>query len=117
MTKAGPQFFAVPIMDAESWGLRQHVQHAHLFRLRAAENHRWLAVVGTSGVSQVIDPHGRVVSSLPPMRPGILKGTLHPISDLSLYTQIGWLLPWGLLILFVMQIAWIARRPHGRVSL
>ena len=110
MTLAGAEFFAVPIMDAESWGLRQHVQHAHLFRLRAAENRRWMAVVGTSGVSQIIDPQGKVITQLPTMRPGILQGTLHPRSDLSLYTRIGWLLPWALLASLPILIAGIALR-------
>ena len=110
MTSAGAEFFAVPIMDAESWGLRQHEQHAHLFRLRAAENRRWMAVVGTSGVSQIIDPQGNVITQLPTMKPGILQGTLHPRNDLTIYTRIGWLLPWALLASLPILIAGIAFR-------
>ena len=116
MTSAGAEFFAVPIMDAESWGQRLHVQHAHLFRLRAAENRRWMAVVGTSGVSQIIDPQGNVITQLPAMKPGILQGTLHPRTDLTIYTRIGWLLPWALLASLPILIAGIAFRSSSNSS-
>ena len=65
MTAAGAEMFIVPIMDAESWTARQHDQHAELFRIRACENGRWMFVCATSGVSQVIDPHGSVHARLP----------------------------------------------------
>jgi apolipoprotein N-acyltransferase len=94
MTLKGAEFFAVPIMDAVSWGLRQHLQHAHLFRLRAAENRRWMAVVGTSGVSQIIDPRGKTTHEIAPMKPGILEGSVSARTDLTFFTRFGWIIPW-----------------------
>jgi len=40
-------------------------QHAGMFRHRALENGRWMAVASTSGRTQVIDPHGVVRAELP----------------------------------------------------
>jgi apolipoprotein N-acyltransferase len=94
MTAAGAEMFVVPVMDAESWTTRQHDQHAELFRIRACENGRWMLVCATSGVSQVIDPHGHVHARLPALAQGNLIGTLKRKTDLTLYTRIGWLAPW-----------------------
>ncbi len=103
MTKAGAEFFAVPSMDVDTWGARQHLQHSMLFRLRACENARWMLVCSSSGVSQVIDPHGQVHASLPPMEIAELSGTLSRENRLTFYTLYGWLIPW---LLFVGGVVW-----------
>lgn len=105
MTAAGAETFIVPIMDAESWTARQHDQHAELFRIRACENGRWMFVCATSGVSQVIDPHGHVHARLGAMRQGPLIGAIRRESKLTFYTRFGWLVPWCVLGLAV--VCWI----------
>lgn len=101
----GAEYFAVPIFDAQSWSAHQHVQHALLFRLRAAENARWFACAASSGVSQIIDPHGHVHGSLPPMETGTLTYRINRRGDLTVFAQVGWLFPWltfgGSIILLV----------------
>jgi apolipoprotein N-acyltransferase len=97
MTAAGAEMFIVPIMDAESWTARQHEQHAGLFRMRARENGRWMFVCGSSGVSQVIDPRGRVRSRLSALAQGPLVGRIQAEEKLTVYTRFGWLTPWGVL--------------------
>lgn len=97
MTRAGAEFFAVPSMDVDTWGARQHLQHSMLFRLRACENGRWMLVCASSGVSQIIDPHGQVHGNLPPLEIAELAGTLARESGLTCYTLCGWLVPWLLL--------------------
>ncbi len=87
----GAEILLVPSMDAISWGERQHLQHAELFKHRAAENGRWMAVAATSGRSQVIAPWGDVVDELPLMDPGILHGMVRIRSELTPYTTGGWL--------------------------
>lgn len=94
MTLAGAEFFAVPSMDAANWSARQHIQHAQLFRVRAAENRRCMAVAASSGVSQIINPTGRATASLAAMQQGTLSGTIMPLGTLTCYTRWGWLTPW-----------------------
>ena len=94
MAAHGAEYFAVPSFDAESWSANQHLQHAALFKLRAAENARWLACAASSGVSQIIDPHGSVHKSLPPMETGVLTYRIGKSDRITFFTRAGWLLPW-----------------------
>ncbi len=105
MTAAGAEFFVVPTMDAEKWSARQHDQHAELFRIRACENGRWIFVVATSGVSQLIDPNGQVHARLAALKQGTLSGTLRRETRLTFYTQYGWLTPW--LVLATASVIWL----------
>jgi apolipoprotein N-acyltransferase len=108
LTANGAEWFAVPIFDAQSWGEVQHRQHAQLARLRAAENARWFACAASSGVSQVIDPHGNVHAILPTMKSGVLVAQLGRNSGLTVFTRAGWLLPWVALAVTVGFAVWSA---------
>jgi apolipoprotein N-acyltransferase len=105
MTAAGAEMFVVPTMDAESWSARQHDQHAELFRIRACENGRWMFVVATSGVSQVIDANGQVHVRLAALEQGTISGLLKRETKLTFYTRFGWLIPWG--ILAIGAVCWL----------
>jgi apolipoprotein N-acyltransferase len=94
MTSAGAECFVVPIMDAAHWGLKQHLQHAELFRIRAAENGRGFFVQSTSGISQIIDPKGRVIAMAEPFTLARLEGNIDLRTELTRYTQWGWRFPW-----------------------
>ena len=121
MTAKGAGVFLIPIMDAESWTERQHLQHAQLFRHRAAENARWLAIAATSGQTQIINSSGDVTQSLPLMTPGVLTGTIHPHTHLTLFQRGGWL--FGPLCLAALPLLLVLalftlhqRRKSGSVS-
>lgn len=105
MTAAGAEFFAVPSMDGESWGAKQHWQHAELFRLRAYENARWMVVGPSSGMSQLIDPKGNRVLQLDPMKQGVMTGAIGKETRLTFFTRYGWLTPW--LILSAAILLWL----------
>ncbi len=116
MTAAGAEWFVVPTMDAESWSARQHDQHAELARIRACENARWMFVCATSGVSQVIDPHGMLHARLGALEQGALAGSIRRETRLTFYTRFGWLVPWGLLagavgcwIILMIPYQWIRK--------
>lgn len=113
MTSAGADFIVAPTMDALSWSLRQHEQHARLFQIRAAENRRWIAVAATSGVTQIIDHHGQVTARLPLVKEAALSGLLHTRADLTFFTRYGFLFPWLLpaLILVPLLRRHISRAP------
>jgi len=106
MTLDGAEFFAVPSMDAAHWGEKQHIQHAQLFRLRAAENRRPFIVAASSGVSQIINANGRSSQRIPQMVEDVLNGRIIPEKGLTFFTRWGWLTPW-LALAFVA--GWLAR--------
>ena len=117
MTCAGAGMFIVPIMDAASWTARQHDQHAELFRMRASENGRWMFVCGSSGTSQIIDPHGHVHARLPNLAQGTMIGTITPLQRQTFYTRAGWLLPWiNLTACVVCWILLLLNRPGKAVA-
>ena len=86
----GAAFFVAPTYDARHWTALQHEQHAMLYRCRAAETRRWYAVAASSGVSQCIDPAGRVRARSAAMHPEIIRSTVHARSDVTFHTRIGW---------------------------
>lgn len=94
MTASGAEFIVSPTMDALSWTLPQHEQHARLFQIRAAENRRWIAVAASTGVTQIIDASGHVTSRLPLVNEATLIGRLHPLTELTFYTRFGHGFPW-----------------------
>ncbi len=105
MTVSGAQLFMVPVMDAISWTRRQHDQHAELFRIRAAENGRWMFVCATSGVSMAIDPHGHLHGRLGALEQGTLVASVKREKRITGYTRFGWLAPW--MILGVAALGWL----------
>ncbi len=110
LTYGGAEFFVAPTFDAAGWSATQHWQHAALFRLRAVENGRWLACAASSGVSQIIDPHGQVHCYLPPFAPGVLSYRLTPRQQMTFYTRYGWLFPWLTTLAAVILLAGAAIR-------
>lgn len=117
MTLAGAEAFVVPIMDAVSWSARQHEQHAELFRIRACENGRWMFVCATSGVSQIIDPHGSVHGSLPALAQDSLTGVIRRETGIPFYVRWGWMVPWA--VLAAATVAWwivLSLRKRGSLS-
>ncbi len=105
MTAAGAEMFVVPTMDAESWTASQHDQHAELTRIRACENRRWIFVVATSGVSQLIDPNGHLHARLPALQQGTISGILKRETAQTFYTRFGWLTPW--VVLAAATCGWV----------
>ena len=112
MTAAGAELFVVPTMDAEKWTARQHDQHAELFRIRACENGRWIFVVATSGVSQLIDPNGHVHARLAALEQGTISGIMKRETKLTFYTGFGWLVPW--VVLALAAVWWLVLLLPGK---
>ncbi|HET7707170.1 MAG TPA: apolipoprotein N-acyltransferase, partial [Thermoanaerobaculia bacterium] len=65
---------------------RQHLDQA---RLRAIENDRYLLRAGTTGISAVIDPSGRIIEELPMGRDGIIFASFQPKTDVTPYVRFG----------------------------
>ncbi|MFT3990578.1 MAG: nitrilase-related carbon-nitrogen hydrolase [Luteolibacter sp.] len=107
MTKEGAEMIVIPTMDAETWSVRQHEQHAELACIRACENGRWAFACATSGVSQVIDSHGHVHARLAALEQGVMTQTMKRETALTFYTCFGWLCPWVSLVLAAVGWVWV----------
>lgn len=107
MTANGAEYFIVPSLDAMSWGVQQHVQHAELFRHRAAENGRWMIVCAGSGTTQLIDDHGNRIVALPLMEEALLDAVLEKKTGLTFFTRAGWLFPWVAMSAGAIWMLWL----------
>src|SRR6185312_4275558 len=93
-----------------SVGPAQHADHA---RLRAVEEGLPLIRVGNSGLTELVDPLGRVTKSLPPETIGVLD--VVPANRLpgTLFTRFGYW-PLALVLLAGLACAWWSSRPRRR---
>ena len=72
--RKGAKLLSVITNDAwwgDTPGYRQHLSYASL---RAIETRRWIARCGNTGISAIIDPAGRIVSSTKWWEPATLEG-------------------------------------------
>jgi len=65
---------------------RQHLNQA---RLRAVETDRYLLRAGTTGISALVDPTGRILEELPMGRQGIIYAGFHPRTSITPYVRLG----------------------------
>lgn len=89
LTLSGANMLAV--LTSDGWVGRQSagLQHATFAPLRAVENRRSVARAAATGISELIDPYGRTVRSLPMFQQGIVTGELPLRTELTLYTRLG----------------------------
>ena len=90
----------------ESIAIPQHLQIA---RVRAAEAGRYLLRAANRGITAVIDPHGRVVETIPAFKPGVLRATVRGYTGSTPYARVG-NYPVVLLALAALVAAYAAAR-------
>ncbi len=77
LIRKGAQAIIAPTMDVEDWGERQHLLHARVAPIRAAEYGIPIFRLCSSGISQAIDQHGKILGTAPfPGQSRTLKATL-----------------------------------------
>lgn len=89
----GAEAILVTNLDPLSYGKLQHQQHSAMSVMRAAESGLWIARAASSGISQIINPTGRITNSLAVENEGILAGTIYLKKCTTFYTRTGWLFP------------------------
>lgn len=77
LVRQGAQALINPTMDMMEWGEYQHALHSRVPPVRAAEYSVPLFRVASSGISQLVDQHGRIAASAPFARDeAVIGGTL-----------------------------------------
>ena len=93
-----------------SIGLAQHADHA---RLRAVEEGLPIVRVGNSGVTELIDPMGRVTASLPQEAMGLIDVVPSNRLPGTIFTRLGYW-PLGIALMIGLGIAWVTSRERRR---
>jgi len=65
LVRKGAQAIIAPTMDVEDWGERQHLLHARVAPIRAAEYGVPIFRLCSSGVSQAVNQYGEVLATAP----------------------------------------------------
>jgi apolipoprotein N-acyltransferase len=65
LVRLGAQALLVPTMDVIDWGRREHLLHARVTPVRAAEYGIPIARLASSGISQIVDASGHALSTAP----------------------------------------------------
>jgi apolipoprotein N-acyltransferase len=80
-------------------------QHLNMARMRAIENHRWVLRSTNSGITAVIDPHGRVVMQAPRNVRVALDVPYAYIQGTTFYTRHGDWFAFGCAIIALVALA------------
>ena len=64
-------------------------QHSRIFITRAVENRCWFARVANSGLTFIVDPYGRIHSSLELDEVAALRGKVSLLDEFSFFTEHG----------------------------
>lgn len=88
-------------------------QHADICALRAIETRRWIVRAASTGVSQIVDPQGRVRAFLPIGERGVLRGDVGLRGDQTLYVRAG---DWFLGLCAALLLVAVAAGRNARAS-
>jgi len=113
--RRGAQVLVNMTNDAWSFSVPCAMQHMTMAVFRAIENRRSVVRSTNGGMTNIIDPNGRILSALPPFTEGYLRGTV-PVytAARTLYTRWGDWFPWVLLAASAAALAVAAARRFSR---
>lgn len=109
MALLGAEYLLVVTNDA--WFLKTGgtYQHAAMAALRAIETRRYTIQSANSGVTEIIDPHGRVVDETEVFDQTTLFGTVYPQKGETFYVRFGDLFAWLCLAISAAGLAWFVK--------
>ena len=73
-------------------------QHMQIARMRSIETGRYLARATTKGISGIVNPKGRIISTMPANERGVVRGTIHTMEGETWFVRYASKLPgwiWG----------------------
>ncbi|GBC94194.1 Apolipoprotein N-acyltransferase [bacterium HR15] len=105
--RTGAQWLAVMANDYWLIGRLVREQYADFCVVRAIETRRWVVRASSVGLSGFYAPTGKLVSSLPMGRAGLLTYRIEPRTEQTLYVRWGdW---WVYLCLAAMIVLWLGQ--------
>jgi apolipoprotein N-acyltransferase len=94
LVRSGAEMLVIPTYDALSWSALQHEQHSAMASMRAVENGRYLTRAASSGISMIIDPHGRRSDEIGIGDSAVSVGQVQALDSMTFYSRAGYLFPW-----------------------
>jgi apolipoprotein N-acyltransferase len=91
-------------------------QHLAMSAVRAAETHRSLVRSAATGISAIFDSRGRLISSLPLFRQGIIVADVPIETEVTPYVRFGDLFIVACAAVWLSAAAWSLLRQAGALS-
>ncbi|MEW6446162.1 MAG: apolipoprotein N-acyltransferase [Pseudomonadota bacterium] len=88
-------------------------QHLQIASMRALETGRWMARATNTGISALIDPHGRVTARTPQFEQAVLRGEITPMQGATPFVRWG---TWPAWLLAVLGMTALAARTRIRAG-
>ena len=106
--RMGADFFVNITNDGWTDTYNGHYQHYSASIFRAVENGIWMVRGGNTGVSSIIDPKGRVVSTIPILKKDFLTGEIDTSQNVkTFYSIYGDLILYASMIFILIIISWL----------
>lgn len=86
----GAEFLVIITNDGWFGNTSGPRQHAQIAVLRAIETRRWIVRCANTGISEIIDPWGRVIASTPWNQEAVLVAGISPVSKRTFFVQYPW---------------------------
>ena len=109
LSNAGAEILANPSNDYWFGHPQAAAHQLQVASFRAIENRRYLVRPTSTGISAVVDPHGRALTHSKGAGPEVLHASLRPSSAVTLYQRVGDL-PVLAAALLVAAGTWLGRR-------
>ena len=119
LTPRGPSVLVNISDDAWYGDSSAAFQTMEMARLRAIENRRYLLRSTNDGVTDIIDPYGRVLGTLPRHQQTVLAGRFDFESEETFYRRHGDVFAWGCIVLagiFAMLVLLRTRRAGSSLA-
>ncbi len=92
-------------------------QHLQIAAMRSLESGRWMARATNTGISALIDPHGRVVARTPQFEQTVLRGEITPMQGATPFVRWGewplWLVAAGGVLGLALRRRRLTSPPSG----
>jgi apolipoprotein N-acyltransferase len=108
--RKGAEFLVVITNDGWFGNTSGPRQHAQIAVFRAIENRRWVARCANTGISEFIDPYGRITDKAGWNQPAILTREIQPLTELTLFTRYPWFFSGTVLLINGIVFAWTLLR-------
>jgi apolipoprotein N-acyltransferase len=108
--RGGSQLLTTITNDAWFGETSAPYQHFQQASMRAIEEGRYLVRAANTGISGIVDPYGRVVEQSAIFQPAVLVGDARFLTETTIYTKYGDVLPYASLLLTAMLLLASRRR-------
>ncbi len=96
----------------DSWFGKTSAPYQHLLmaRARAIENRVYIVRAANTGISAIIDPHGKICAYLPTFTRGLVADKIYFTKKATIYDKVGDSFVYILVLILVLEVVYVGRK-------